>query len=426
MRGELAEAPVHFEARRQPLLRVLIASHGHPRIAKGGAEIAAYSLFEQLERLPECMTWFLGCRRDRPESRISQPFSEREFVYSPPPQFDWFIFANRDVRFPAELERLIAELAPDIVHFHHYANFGVEAFHIVKRALPDLRIVLTLHEFLAICAHDGQMVTTRDYHLCHRADPDDCSRCFPERQPSDFYVRKSYLTRFFEAIDHVVAPTRFLKQRYVEWGLPDDKITCIPNVIDDSQGADGEAADDGLFRVGYFGQLSRFKGIEVLIEAARRIDSDDRHNILFEIHGDYRAQSPDIQTAVAEQLASAPRNVRYHGPYDGSRIDRLMRRVDVVAVPSIWWENRPVVIEEALRNRRPVVCSDIGGMAEMVRDGIDGFHFPVGNAPALAALLGKLAAAPERLIAMRPALALPPPPELVTQQHVALYRRLLG
>ena len=70
-----------------------------------------------------------------------------------------------------------------------------------------------------------------------------------------------------------------------------------------------------------------------------------------------------------------------------------MNSVDLVLVPSIWWENSPMVIQEALRNRRPVVCSDIGGMAEKVVDGRDGFSFPVGNPVALASLLRRLAGA---------------------------------
>jgi len=117
--------------------------------------------------------------------------------------------------------------------------------------------------------------------------------------------------------------------------------------------------------------------------------------------------------------------VRYLGPYDETQVDCLMRGVDAVVVPSIWWENRPLVIQEALRNQRPVICSDVGGMAETVRDGIDGFHFTVGSAPELARLLAKLAAAPERLDAVRSSLAVPPPPEVVAQQHIALYRGLL-
>ena len=56
-----------------------------------------------------------------------------------------------------------------------------------------------------------------------------------------------------------------------------------------------------------------------------------------------------------------------------------MAEIDWVVVPSIWWENSPLVIQEAFLHGRPVICSDIGGMAEKVRHGVDGLHFRVGD-----------------------------------------------
>jgi glycosyltransferase involved in cell wall biosynthesis len=82
------------------------------------------------------------------------------------------------------------------------------------------------------------------------------------------------------------------------------------------------------------------------------------------LHGEYRQQPPAFQQEFIEKLEAAETNVTYAGFYEESHVDRLMQGVDVVVVPSIWWENSPVVIEEALRNRRPVICSDIGRMAE--------------------------------------------------------------
>ena len=99
-----------------------------------------------------------------------------------------------------------------------------------------------------------------------------------------------------------------------------------------------------------------------------------------------------------------------------------MRSVDVVLVPSLWWENSPLVIQEALRNRRPVICSDIGGMAEKVRDGIDGFHFPVGNVAALAALLRRLAEDRKPLTTLTFRLAGQPALTANIEDYIALYR----
>ena len=149
-------------------------------------------------------------------------------------------------------------------------------------------------------------------------------------------------------------------------------------------------------------------------------------DVAIEIYGDYRHQPAEMQSEFLAELEKAGSNVRYVGPYEQGQVDRLMAAMDVVVVPSIWWENSPVVIQEAFRNRRPVICSDIGGMAEKVRDGIDGFHFPAGNALALARLIERLAAEPEKLQAMREGMQIPPRPAETAGQHLALYQRLLS
>jgi glycosyltransferase involved in cell wall biosynthesis len=406
--------------------RILVASHGHPLLAKGGGEIAAYRLFCELQARPDCAAWFLGCTREPQQRPLAQPFSEREFIYRPG-EFEWFTMANRDPRFPAALVALIEELRPDVVHFHHYALFGVEAFDIVKRAAPRTKIVLTLHEYLAICAHYGQMITRKERYLCRRASQRDCARCFPEREAAMFFLREFYIKRFFERVDHFVAPSHFLMGRYIEWGIPEAKISAIANVIAEPGGGAPEAGlpQDRPLRVGFFGKLSPLKGLGVLLAAARRLEAAERRDILVEIHGDGRDQPAEWQEETEAALAQAGGNVRLCGPYDEAQVDQLMQGVDVVVVPSIWWENAPVVIEEALRNRRPVICSDIGGMAEAVRDGVDGFHFPVGDAAALAQLLERLAGAPEELARIRSRMRAPPSSAATVAQHLALYRRLL-
>jgi len=148
--------------------------------------------------------------------------------------------------------------------------------------------------------------------------------------------------------------------------------------------------------------------------------------VLFDVYGDHRNQPPEYQEAFARRRAGAGRNVRFHGAYEPRRVDALMRQADVIVMPSIWWENSPVVIQEAFRNRRPVICSDIGGMAEKVRHGIDGWHFPMGDAWALAALLKRLAAHREMVRAAAAKVRPPPPAEAVVAAHVALYRSVLA
>jgi glycosyltransferase involved in cell wall biosynthesis len=320
-------------------------------------------------------------------------------------------------------------LQPRIVHFHHYAIFGVEAFLHVREMLPNCRIVVTLHEFLALCHHYGQMITKPNRALCSDASPVRCSACFPEHSPSDFFLRNLYIKRFFALVDCFLAPSHFLAERYVAWGLPAERVKVIENVLAGTQDAHSKPKVHrlkGLLRVGFFGQISALKGINVLFDCAEVLAERQVHDIVFEIYGDHSNQPPEFQADFLQRLAKAGRNIHFHGPYEQAQVDRLMQSVDVVLVPSIWWENSPVVIEEALRNRRPVVCSDIGGMAEKVRDGLDGFHFPVRNATALAALLTNLAVNSETLKAIGGTLRSPAPPKDSVARHQAFYASLLS
>ena len=410
-------------------LRVLVVSHSHPRISKGGAEIAAFQLFQSLTRLDDCEAWFLGCQRagvaDRAGTVFTQPFSAREYVYTPP-DFDWFKFANHDSRFPAQFMALLARLQPDIVHFHHFAQLGLECFRHVRRVLPNAAIVLTLHEFLAICNHYGQMVTKGHESLCDEASPTRCHGCFPDIEASDFFLRKKYAETFLAEVDAFVCPSHFLADRFVAWGLPKARTTVIENVIAHPLARSPAAATpyEGPLRVGFFGQVSRLKGIDVLFDAAGLLAEANSNDVVFDVHGDYRTQPQEYQEAFLKRLAGVGHNVRYQGPYELDRVDALMQRTDVTIVPSIWWENSPVVIQEAFRNRRPVVCSDIGGMAEKVRDGLDGWHFQAGSAWSLAELLKRLAGRRDMVQAVMATMQRPPEAEAIVATHLELYRGL--
>jgi len=337
--------------------------------------------------------------------------------------FDWFKFANPDTRFGGEIERLFQQLQPDIVHFHHYINFGVEILEYARRALPNCRIVLTLHEYLAICHHYGQMVTKKHRTLCHQSSPERCHNCFPETPASDFFLRRRYIMRFLDLVDVFIAPSRFLADRYVAWGLQADKMVVLENLMPERvEAAHLPAEPDEIIRIGFFGQTSALKGINVLFDAAERLVAENVSNVTFDIFGDYTSQPEEFQTEFLARLEKVGPNVQFNGPYDRPQLDGLIQSVHAVLVPSVWWENSPLVIQEALRNRRPVICSGIGGMAEKVRNGVDGWHFPTGNALALANLLRNLAKDPERLNRLAAAMSGIPEAQSSVEDFLRIYR----
>jgi glycosyltransferase involved in cell wall biosynthesis len=248
------------------------------------------------------------------------------------------------------------------------------------------------------------MVKTKTNRLCNKASPLDCGRCFPQLGARDFFLRQRYIQTMLEAVDKFISPSNFLAERFVAWGLPADRVTVLENMppVPHAGRRTVRAAPEPLstgrdIHVGFFGQMSPLKGITVLIDAAAELQQDSTDNLVVDIYGDYSNQPAEFQLRVTEALEKAGSNVSYHGPYDNSEVLDLMRGVDAVVVPSIWWENSPVVIQEALLVGRPVICSDIGGMAEKVRPGLDGLHFAAGRARSLARVLQSIAKRPEML-----------------------------
>ena len=438
---------------------VLIMSHSHPREIQGGAEIAALTLFQALKGRSS-QAWFLGCAGPKSESRLgtplTQPYGPDDYLYHPGAEFDYLKFSNPDPKFPKVLGNLISELRPDIVHLHHFLRFGVETFSVIKRYSPNTRIVLSLHEFLAICNHHGQMVKTKTMHLCERESYSACVSCFPQYKQRDFFLRKRYIQTFFEDVDLFISPSQFLAERFRDWGLPAHKLAVLENMppvrasfhpapapqmtapqtpvarrgktatIAGVSAPPPAARPPGKpLRFGFFGQMSPLKGITVLIDAAKHLNKMDMRGATIEIHGDYSNQPLPFQTAVIEALAEAGESVVYHGAYDNRDVHRLMRQMDAIIVPSTWWENSPVVIQEAFANGKPVICSDIGGMAEKVVPGINGLHFAVGQATSLARVIMDLIENPGRLADITATMRRPLTLDAALDAHLSLYRSIL-
>lgn len=380
-------------------MRILVVSHTHPRLTRGGAEIAAYEQFRRLKGAPGITAFFLagngGWHARRPGIAIQRPWGPDEFL-ADTPGYDHFRHANPNPALSREFGELLVELRPDIVHFHHYLGFGVELFAAVRRHAPQARLVLTLHEYLLPCNHFGQMVTRPDLALCTESSPQRCHRCFPEHDPRSFFMRELWLKRFLAEVDLFIAPSRFLLERHVAWGLPRERFALLENLLPAGHAAataPGPRRGGGPFRAGFFGQLSRLKGVDVLLRAAELLE-ERGVNAVIELHGTAEHQPDSFREHVRTVLEKPPRRLIPRGPYRNDEVTELMRGVDAVLVPSIWWENSPLIIQEAAAAGRPVIGSDLGGIREKLAELPGSMTFRTGDAMDLAARIAEMAALP--------------------------------
>lgn len=374
-------------------MRILILSHGHPAFSKGGAELAAYHLYQGINQTPGNKAWFVG-RADDKLLHLGSPLAiinENEYLISGHAGIE-HLTATIPLGVESDFANLLREIKPDIVHFHHYTHLGVEMLRAVRNILPQAKIIVTLHEFWAICMNYGQMVK-KDGRLCYSSSPRECHLCFPDKSPEDFFLRERYIKTFFHLVDKFISPSEFLKNRYVAWGMESTHIEVIENGLPEEGRIPPRTLSPGEIRgrFAYFGQINPFKGVDLILEAITLLPKAVRQQISLDIYGSaLNNQEEEYQEKIQDLLKKLKGTVRLHGPYEPQEMGRLMAQIDWVVMGSIWWENSPLVIQEAYKYGRPVICPDIGGMAEKVVPGVGGLHFRARDSLSLTDLIGRL------------------------------------
>jgi glycosyltransferase involved in cell wall biosynthesis len=395
MTAAVASIDASAGGRRGRPLRVLYVAHNHPTLHPGGAEAYALELYEAMREAPGVEPVLLArIGSNVARRRVAHPgtpFSSvngdpsQYFVFTETEHFDFFTLTSRDkALYTRHLSDFLRAHRPDVVHLQHTHFIGLDLLSQIRRVLPTAAIVYTLHEFLPICHRDGQMVRSFSDELCSEASPRRCHECFPQISEQAFFLRERFVKGHFASVDRFIAPSAQLMEKYLRWGIEPDRIEVEeygrrPPAVR----APAPRASNPPANIGFFGQLSHFKGGRLMLEAMTMLDEKTRAHLW--LHGaNLELQTQEFQDEFAARLEPLRGRVTFRGPYAHDELPKLMADLHWVVVPSIWWENSPLVIQEASFHRRPIICSDVGGMAEKVRDGVDGIHFRVGDAYSLA------------------------------------------
>jgi len=452
--------PLRTDERTDGRARVLIVAHGHPDIDRGGGEVAAYAQHRLLNGSDRFTSVFFA-RHDEPwpvhPGTVFSGTGRAAEILMHSRTTDRFLFRQDDERRVwREFREVLDAVRPDIVHFHHYLHLGLELLAEVRRWSASVPILMTLHEYHAICHNDGLMVRTRDADLCDRATPARCAQCFTGRDEQDFTLRERYIKAFFEHVDRFVAPSRFLADRYTDWGIAPGRITVMENVlppeaarpeasaapaatnettwttgmtgttgVGERAGTAGRCEPDvapGRCRLAVFGRLSDMKGTPLLLEALALLPRGTLDRLEMDIHGTGLERMPRrTRTRLVRAVRRLGPAVRLQGAYRQEEMQRLLDGVDWMVVPSRWWENSPVVILEAKRHGVPLITADIGGMAEKVVDGLTGWQFRAGDARSLARTIERAVTCGPRHAIMAAHAARDWRPDEVAAAHLALH-----
>ncbi len=323
------------------------------------------------------------------------------------------------------LDGVLAAERPDVVHLQHLMGHPPQIGEILQAA--NIPYVITLHDYWYGCAN-AQLLTNYDHSLCHGSNPHftNCGRCALARAglrgaapaaplAAPLMARRNrLLAPIFAGAAVVLAATPFARDAHAAMGLPVERCQILPlgaDVTPDDVAA-AEAARRArpadAFHAGYIGGLSPQKGIHVLVAAFNRLPEGARLSIF----GDTNA-FPDY---VAElRRAATHRGIHFAGLLSRAALWPALGRLDVLVVPTMWYETYSLIVQEAFAAGVPVVASRIGVMPDVVRDGVDGRLFPPGDVDALSALLRDLMHHPAQLASLRAAR----PPVMTMDEHAA-------
>lgn len=423
-------------AQAKAVTKVLLVGLHHPELVRGGAQQVCYELFQGLQKQQDIEPILLGST-DAAYPALYKVgacitgFEGRhnEYLYLSA-DYDNVWHRSSSARLIEAFAEFLETTKPDVVHFHHFLTLGIDLLSLTRRVLPGARIVFTFHEFLSICDARGHMVRLTDNSLCSHASPVRCHQCFPDRSPEHFLMRKMWFMRHLSEVDIFTCPSRFMIRRYVDWGIDAQKLVHVPNgQADCSKGVTPAVSEGPKRRFGFFGQMIDVKGVHILLRAVALLRAQGFTDFTVDLNGDNlryatSAIKKEIEEFLAaeEQLPFAQRIVHQNGAYQVDQLASRMSRVDWCIVPSTWEEAFGLVVSEAWMFRRPVICSNAGGLAERVMDDVHGLHFQVGDPAALASVMRR--ACTEAGLWERLAAALPEPPPVATM--VAGYRTAYG
>ncbi len=307
---------------------------------------------------------------------------------------------------------LLDEIRPEVVHVGHLNHLSTSlVFEASGRQIP---IVFTLHDYWLMCPR-GQFIQmyprnpSEVWPLCDGQNDRKCAvRCYvryfsgneDEYEADAAYWtgwvgrRMAHVREVCDKVDMFIAPARYLLRRFRDdFGIPDRKLTYLDYGFH-RQRMEGRIRTQGEpFTFGYIGTHIPAKGVNHLIESFGRVSGNPR----LRIWGRDRGVETEGLKVLARSLPdSAENRIEWMGEYSNQNIlSDVFDLCDTIVVPSIWAENSPLVIHEALQARVPVITADYGGMAEYVHHERNGLLFVHRDPRSLAQQMQRLADDPQ-------------------------------
>lgn len=395
--------------------------HGFPPESIAGTEVYTYNLSKALSRNHEVFVFYRTADILRKEYEISRCEAEGLNLFSINNNFrDYASFeaTYKDEQIAKSFGQFLDEIKPDIVHVQHLLYLSARMIEEAKeRSIP---VIFTLNDYWLICPQ-GQLFRDNKLVCDGHGEALKCSDCVLyqlgiQKNISSIYtvvkkiapewlfqvVKNLYLvyakyaylnnekTRNFIKermdfmrgicckVDLFIAPSKFLRKIFIAFGIPEEKIKWVPYGFDLRRAARLPKTPSPVLRFGFIGNLMPAKGAHVLIKSFCSLQTNEAELKIFGKAFSYKSALGNYVGNLKKMARG--KKIEFMGEFDNARIGKILANIDVLVVPSLWYENAPLVIQEAVLAGTPVIASRIGGIPELVKDGEMNFLFEPGNA----------------------------------------------
>jgi len=292
------------------------------------------------------------------------------------------IFWNRQAA--KQFEKLLEDFKPDIIHVHSiFHHLSPSILPVAKRR--GIPVVMHLHDYKLVCPNYKMFAGGK---IDESAKGGRYWRCVAKRCVKDSYSKSlvaslemwlhhKVLKVYEKNIDLYIAPSKFMKNKMIDWDLPAEKIIVLYHFVDTKKFKANFELGDYLL---YFGRLDKEKGVDKLIKAMTKVRGDKKLKIV--------GFGPEHATlkVLAKKLSLGER-VEFLGPKYAEDLKNIIAKAYLVVIPSQWYEVFGLVNIEAAAMGKFVVASNIGGISEAVLGSHTALLFNPSNVSELATKL---------------------------------------
>ena len=385
-------------------MRILQVVHGFPPKQRAGTEIYTYYLSKELAKNHEVHVFYPELEDVKEPAIVS--FTRDNLILHE------LRYSNREIRkiwnmllfentylnktIEALFRTLITNIKPDIIHFEHLIKLSPTFIEVAKKL--KIPIVLTLHDYWFMCPNVNLL--KHDDTICDGPKADNCYKCWLKKhskvllgaldkahisdsstvksseiiQVEKFERRIKYMKALLFKVDKIIAPSKFLRETFIKYGIPQDKIIYSENGynLDVFNGFKKKKKNTNRIIFGFAGGIVRHKGVHVMIDAFVNVPEDKAE---LRIYGNYNPNSNYIKDLL--EKIKGKRKIRLMGQFEDIKVP--YSEIDVLIFPSICYENCPLVLAEARATKTPVIASNLGAIPEFIKDGKTGLLFKPGN-----------------------------------------------